>query len=414
MPASDKPAQAVSPAPLYRRAAVAARAGQRFGSVMPAGLPGLRAAGVAALLVFCAIAALLQYGSYAARESVRGVVTTAAANVVIRSRRGGLVSAVPVSEGMRVGKGAYLAHLQQAQTAAGVSIDDALIASLHRELRGLEQELEQARQLHEANLRRLAAEADGAQAEVLLLEEEVAGAGRRVELGKDRHARLVGLAARGLVARAEVQQSEARNLVLDGEHAALRRRLLQARQRVAAIAREHSGLPAQFAVRNAARARETERTRQRLIAESAARDEAVTAPLDGRVSGIRVRPGDTVAAGEALMTLLPLSSRPEVTLQVPDRAIASVRPGMPVRLRVDAFPYVTFGLLRGEVIDVSEAPVALQDGQPRHYTARVALQRDHPGIVLQPGMGVTADVMRERRRLLDWLLDPLRAGGGRL
>jgi membrane fusion protein len=84
----------------------------------------------------------------------------------------------------------------------------------------------------------------------------------------------------------------------------------------------------------------------------------------------------------------------------------------------DAYPYQKFGIARGEVRSVAAVAqrpdeIGISTESPELlYRVRVApdastvmaFGREH---ALQPGMELSADVVLEDRRLMDWLLEPL-------
>ena len=90
-----------------------------------------------------------------------------------------------------------------------------------------------------------------------------------------------------------------------------------------------------------------------------------------------------------------------------------------------AFPYQTFGAARGSVRSISRTVLAPSElaipgltVQEPVFRVRVALDRQFVSaygekVPLQPGMLLTADVITDRRNLLQWLLDPLYAVGRR-
>ena len=112
---------------------------------------------------------------------------------------------------------------------------------------------------------------------------------------------------------------------------------------------------------------------------------------------------------------------------VPSRAIGFIRNGERVVLRYQAYPYQKFGQQYGRVADVSRSALSPQEvanltGQPnvqeQHYRVVVALARQD--IVaygrneqLRPGMALEADVLIDKRRLIEWVLEPLFALGRR-
>lgn len=407
-----RPGTAVTPS-LYRREALAARHDRRYGECARIGLPRHRAIAVFAALACLGIGAFLFAGTYAARETVRGIVTTTAANVVVRPQRGGVVSMLQVGEGEHVAAGQPLASLSNERVAAGARVDDALEASLLAEDRSLRAELEITRKVFAADRQSLADDAAAARAEAVLLQRELAGSARRHELARAATDALSRVVAKGHVARVELERQESHAVTVAAERDALARQLLRTEQRARQAARDAAILPDRLALRQAALERDRERVQQQLATLRAARDETVVAPLAGRISGIGIRPGEHVAPGAALFTLLPDDARFEVRLEVPDSVIGHVRPGMPVRLRIDAFPHQKYGVLAGEVAAVSEAPVVSNAHNTGVWRARVALPDDPPALRLQPGMTATAVLLRDRRRIVNWLLQPLAARLGR-
>ncbi|WP_431260856.1 secretion protein HlyD [Roseateles chitinivorans] len=120
-------------------------------------------------------------------------------------------------------------------------------------------------------------------------------------------------------------------------------------------------------------------------------------------------------------------------LYAPSRTVGFVQPGQPVWLRYAAYPYQKFGMARGQVAQVSPTPIAPQDlpaGQAQAlvsaaqaneplYRIDVRLDRDDiaaygQAVPLRAGMALDADVTLERRRIWEWLLEPLLATAGRV
>ena len=91
-----------------------------------------------------------------------------------------------------------------------------------------------------------------------------------------------------------------------------------------------------------------------------------------------------------------------------------------MKLMYDAFPYQKFGLAGGQIIDVS--PVALRPDEigiatetpELLYKVRIKLTEQAMAAFgkshsLQPGMELSADIILEERRVVDWLLEPLKS-----
>jgi membrane fusion protein len=150
----------------------------------------------------------------------------------------------------------------------------------------------------------------------------------------------------------------------------------------------------------------------------------VTAPLDGVVTAIAAERGSH-AGLQALATLLPAGGAMEAHLFAPSRSAGFVQPGQAVRVRFAAYPFQKFGQYDGEVAQVSrvalapaELPVQLALSAPAEPLYRITVRLAASSVmaygVAQPlaaGMQLEADVMQDRRRLIEWVFEPLIALG---
>ena len=155
------------------------------------------------------------------------------------------------------------------------------------------------------------------------------------------------------------------------------------------------------------------------IAESMGRDmQRVVAQSAGVVSGLLVREGQTISAHSPLLNIVPEFGEFFVEILVPTRTIAFVRSGAPVKIRYDAYPHQKFGTYDGVIDSVSRTTVFPADKRFRItptepvYMARVRVPDQDVSAYgesqpLQSGMTLTADVMRDERRLIEWIFDPL-------
>ena len=172
------------------------------------------------------------------------------------------------------------------------------------------------------------------------------------------------------------------------------------------------------------------------LAQQAAENEArsrivVRAPQDVVVSGVLAEPGQTVTPAVALASLLPADARLQAQLFAPSSAVGFVRPNQPVELRYQAFPYQKFGHQSGAVVQVSRSPLQASElaglalpaalsasGEPLY---RITVALDHQSVAaygepqaLVPGMQLEADVLLDRRRLIEWLFEPVLGIAGRV
>lgn len=144
----------------------------------------------------------------------------------------------------------------------------------------------------------------------------------------------------------------------------------------------------------------------------------VKAPISGVVTSIKLNVGEFASSGDYLATIIPADSKLEAEVYIPTRAIAFVRKGDEVRLRLDAFPFQKFGMAQGVVSHVSKSIVfasettsTLSFDEPVYKVTIQLLQQYIMAYgnetTLIPGLLLQADINTGKRTLIEWLLEPL-------
>lgn len=162
-------------------------------------------------------------------------------------------------------------------------------------------------------------------------------------------------------------------------------------------------------------------SRQSLEAEATT---ALHASIDGTVSTLLVQPGDSVSQREAILSITPADNELTAKLLVPSSAVGFINPGQPVNLLYDAFPYQQFGTFKGRLSYVSSHALMPGDGPAEtrtrepYFEAIATVQQPFvlaygERVALRPGMSLKADILLERRSLVQWLLEPLLVMKGR-
>ena len=159
-------------------------------------------------------------------------------------------------------------------------------------------------------------------------------------------------------------------------------------------------------------------TEQRISQVAAEQTEVLLASVSGRVTALQTQVGAKVDQAIPLLSIIPSGSALEAILHVPSSAMGFVATGKIVRLTLDEYPHQQFGTLPAEIISVAQAPIAAHElsGPLRAtnpvFLARAKLSKQTMLAIgqerkLQSGMLVRADIILERRSLIDWLLEPL-------
>lgn len=389
---------------------------RRAGAIVLARPAPMRVAASFAALVVLALTVLLLCGEYTSKVRVIGLLAPAGGLVKVVAPQSGRIGARHVREAQLVSEGQLLFELSAERTGAAGSIDARVGAQLA-------ERREQITLRRAASHEQLAQQAAALSRQRQLLDAELAshrGAiviqDTLVRSARVNHARYATLARRGFVAQAVLTQyANARDVEL-AKRAALSINLQNAERAVAQVAAEQASLEAQDRMAEADSRGSLAALAQETAEHDGRRATAVLAPAAGRITTFAYSAGQTVAAGTVLATVLPAGAVLEAQLLVPSSAKASIVRGQRVELRIDAFPYQKYGLVAGTVGQVELSPITeLPPGMPPNtvlYRATVVLSVDAlmkygKRTPLEPGMTVQADIFNDRRRLIEWVFDPL-------
>jgi multidrug resistance efflux pump len=163
---------------------------------------------------------------------------------------------------------------------------------------------------------------------------------------------------------------------------------------------------------------------QRELARANLAEREVRAPSAGVVSDIRVRPGQHIAPGQSLLSLVRGQEHPQVICLLPGEFRPLLKPGMPLRLEVQGYRYAYQHLVvetvGDEVVGPGEARRALGDeiadavqvtGPVVRVTARLAgntFESDGKVRRFHDGMWGTAEVRIRSERVLVALVPALK------
>ncbi len=190
------------------------------------------------------------------------------------------------------------------------------------------------------------------------------------------------------------------------------------------------------ALTDLSRAREQARAASEALVKATHRIELLTlrAPINGTVQELHVTTvGSVVTPAQQLLSVVPDEDRIEVEAVLENRDVGFVAAGQPAEIKVDAFPFTRYGLLHGKVVSVDrDAEPTMPDGQGLRGSERAAddianvgaserlrykvhiklepgsLSVEGQPAALLPGMSVKAEIVTGQRRIIDFLLAPLR------
>ncbi|MBX3673549.1 MAG: HlyD family efflux transporter periplasmic adaptor subunit [Burkholderiales bacterium] len=416
----------MSEPPRFRREVYEAEERRNFGRIVlirPVSFAFLTAAAVS---VAAAVLAYFIVGQYAKKASLAGTLVPETGALRVVAQQPGLVRERHVGEGERVAEGEALLRLVDARSTTDGPVGAATVALAGQRLAGVRRQREETRTAARAEQEAIEARIRGLAAELAQLDGELEAIAAREALSRKSLARLDDLQRRGFVSPAQRQQKEEESLdQRSRRHAALRTRLALERE-IAGLASAASEARARTRAQLSALDAQLAALDQERIERRAQAESLVTAPAAGTVAAVLVEPGQVVGAGMGLLTLLPEGAPLQAHLFAPSRAVGFIRAGQDVLVRYPAFPYQKFGSHRARVVSVSRSAIspaelgfAPPDGSREPlYRVKVALDSQTVSAYghaepLQAGMQVEADVLLDRRRLIEWVFEPLLSLAGR-
>ncbi|MBD3881827.1 HlyD family type I secretion periplasmic adaptor subunit [Phormidium tenue FACHB-886] len=137
-------------------------------------------------------------------------------------------------------------------------------------------------------------------------------------------------------------------------------------------------------------------------------------PVDGMIFDLEAKlPGAVAQSGQPLLQVVPDESL-VARVQVANADIANIRVGMPVDIRVDAYPFTEFGSVKGIISKVGSeatAPSPQSAGQTffpiEIRLDQQALSRNNEQFLLVPGMTLAANIKVRQRAPISYVSEEL-------
>ncbi|QCB44967.1 HlyD family efflux transporter periplasmic adaptor subunit [Hydrogenophaga sp. PAMC20947] len=378
---------------------------------------------LAAAAIALAVVAFLALGSHTRRVTVSGQLMPQGGLIRVHTPQAGVVLDKRVTDGQDVGKGEVMYVLSSDRPGDSSQQIQAQIARQVGERKtSLQIEIQRSQRMHTEELFSLKRRANTLRAESQAIAAQVAQQQARLRLAEDASRRYKSLADRDYIAQEEFLQKEidlteqrSRLRGLEREALGVQRELVQLQQDMDSSQLRHDNAVAQLQ-------REISSTDQQLTEVESRRRVVIVAPERGRTTLVTAEVGQTIDTNQPLVTLVPADGNLEARLYAPSSSIGFVQPGDTVLLRYQAFPYQKFGQQVGVVKTVSTSAVSASElgslpSAPATTTEPMfaiqvqlhsnTIDANGQARALQAGMLLEADILQERRKLYEWMLEPL-------
>jgi hemolysin D len=423
-------------------------------------------------LIFTTFLAWSYFGKLDIYASANGKIQPAGRTKIVQPLEAGKVSSIKVQNNSLVAQGDVLLELDPTESAADenalahdVEAGDAEVSRRRTAVSvassgdlspqritfnsNVEENIRRREQaVLDADLGQLAASRESLRAQVVQhqatkerLEESIASREKLIELAKERSEIREVLIERGVGSRVltieALQQYQTELTTQIGEKGQLR----EAKAAMEAAKRKIDETISQFIADQSQKLAEAERKRDHLAqdlikAQTKSSRTQLRTPIAGTVHQLAVSTiGQVVTSAESLMTIVPLDAPLEVEAFISNKDIGFVKVGQQAVVKIEAFPFGRYGTVDGTIASVSRDSVSIRDaldvataktpgktqgaenpnaaGSDFVYPAIVSLLRhsimiDGQEIDFSAGMAVTVEVKTGQRRVIDYLLSPIR------
>ena len=398
--------------PFFRPEALAARTSSSSGAIVLARPIPLQLASLITLAFTLILLLYLWQGEYTRKVRVSGILAPSKGVIRVVAPQFGKVLERRIHEGDNTVAGQILYELGTERINRDADLDQRIEASLANRKQLILEERELQTQQWRQRQSALSSRQRLIDAEITRLTEELALQDTRIANAGSMRQRYVTLHQQGYVS--ELQLGPVENDYNDqlARRKSLERSRLAAQRERVQLAEDAGEIEGQIQLNSGQANRSVASLEQEIAEQQGRRRLQVAAPSTGIITALAVDSGQTVQAGAILASIIPADSAMEAQLSVPSQAIGFIEPGQRVQVRLTAFPFQKFGSINGIVQRVERSPIGDANESSATYRVVVKIARQSMPAYgkeqpFRAGMAVQADIRLDRRRLIEWIVDPI-------
>ncbi|WP_353172927.1 HlyD family secretion protein [Acinetobacter rudis] len=385
-----------------------------------------------ALCIALIIIAFTIWGSYTKRSTVRGQLIPQTGLIQVYTIQSGTILTNNVYEGKTVKKGETLFNISTENYGEQGSIAAALVLQTKVKEQSIRNEITRMHYIHQDQKKTILNQISSLNETLAKVKNLMINQQERIHLAQKNQQRYSNILNENAISREEFESKKIEHLAQLSQYESLQREKILLEKQLAEQKINLSGLGDKQNNEIEQLERLLSKNTQELIEMQSREHIAIQASSSGVISTINAEVGQFVDSSKPLLTILPENVPLIAQLYVPSRAIGFIKEGDQVLLRYQAYPYQKFGNAKARVLSVAKTALASQNLQtigvisPQEqfnnepvYLVRVkpekqimkAYGKDMP---LQVGMTLEGDIMHEKRKLYEWVLEPLFSITGKL
>ncbi|EMU1555220.1 HlyD family efflux transporter periplasmic adaptor subunit [Neisseria gonorrhoeae] len=385
-----------------------------------------------AFLIALCIIIFLIFGSYTNKTTVEGQLLPTMGVVRVYSSDIGTITHKFVEDGNFVKAGEPLFKLSTSRFGEKGNVQAKLAAEANLKKTLALQELERLKRIHQNEQKNVHNNIHRLNNQLENIKQQITGQNRQIRLAEKTLNKNKFLASQGAVSQQDKMTAESHLLEQRSRLESLKREQNNAIRELDEQKITLSSLPERHKTELSQLNRAITEMNQEILDFDLKSEQTIRASKSGYISTINVDIGQQVELSKLLLSIVPEQTELVANLYIPSKAVGFIKPKDKVVLRYQAYPYQKFGHATGEIISVARTALGKQElsglgiiftnptllNEPA-YLVKVKLEKQTikaygENKPLQIGMILEADILHERKKLYEWVLDPLYSISGKI
>lgn len=385
-----------------------------------------------AFLIALCIIIFLIFGSYTNKTTVEGQLLPTMGVVRVYSSDIGTITHKFVEDGNFVKAGEPLFKLSTSRFGEKGNVQAKLAAEANLKKTLALQELERLKRIHQNEQKNVHNNIHRLNNQLENIKQQITGQNRQIRLAEKTLNKNKFLASQGAVSQQDKMTAESHLLEQRSRLESLKREQNNAIRELDEQKITLSSLPERHKTELSQLNRAITEMNQEILDFDLKSEQTIRASKSGYISTINVDIGQQVEPSKLLLSIVPEQTELVANLYIPSKAVGFIKPKDKVVLRYQAYPYQKFGHATGEIISVALTALGKQElsglgiiftnptllNEPA-YLVKVKLEKQTikaygENKPLQIGMILEADILHERKKLYEWVLDPLYSISGKI
>lgn len=385
-----------------------------------------------AFLIALCIIIFLIFGSYTNKTTVEGQLLPTMGVVRVYSSDIGTITHKFVEDGNFVKAGEPLFKLSTSRFGEQGNVQAKLAAEANLKKTLALQELERLKRIHQNEQKNVHNNIHRLNNQLENIKQQITGQNRQIRLAEEILNKNKFLASQGAVSQQDKMTAESHLLEQRSRLESLKREQNNAIRELDEQKITLNSLPERHKTELSQLNRAITEMNQEILDFDLKSEQIIRASKSGYISTINVDIGQQVEPSKLLLSIIPEQTELVANLYIPSKAVGFIKPKDKVVLRYQAYPYQKFGHATGEIISVARTALGKQElsglgiifsnptllNEPA-YLVKVKLEKQTikaygENKPLQIGMILEADILHERKKLYEWVLDPLYSISGKI